>query len=169
MTSPGDPYYPLHDDNDDDGNNDEQDQQQFLHLVGEKMGDWRRGNIFEVVWLVLVYPGLPHHGDDYDDNEDGNGDDNDDDGGEYWETRQLLAHPGDPLHPHHRQHQQDHKSSGSNDPENQTQSKLQSLNLDKPHIVDSSVNDASEAVNLRVAQIKDGFTEADHVPGNIER
>ena len=33
---------------------DEQNQQQLLHLVGEKMGDWRtisvgRGNIFEVV------------------------------------------------------------------------------------------------------------------------
>ena len=80
----------------------------------------------------------------------------------------MLAHPGDPLHPHHRQHQQDHQSSGSNDPENQTRSKLQALNLDKPDIVDSSVNDAGEAVNLGVAQIKDGFTEADHVPGNIE-
>ena len=78
------------------------------------------------------------------------------------------GYPGDPLHPHHRQHQQDHKSSGSNDPENQTQSKLQALNPDKPDIVDSSVNDAGEAVNLGVAQIKDGFTEADHVPENIE-
>ena len=133
------------------------------------MGDWRTisvgwGNIFEVVWLVLVYSDLPHHDGDYDDNEDDNGDD----GGEYWETWLLPAYPGDPLHPHHRQHQQDHKSSGSNDPENQTQSKLQSLNLDKPHIVDSSVNDAGETVNLGVAQIKDGFTEADHVPENIE-
>ena len=79
-----------------------------------------------------------------------------------------MAYPGDPLHPHHRQHQQDHKSSGSDDPENQTQSKLQALNSDKPDIVDSSVNDAGEAVNLGVAQIKDGFTEAYHVPGNIE-
>ena len=42
------------------------------------------------------------------------------------------------------------------------------MNLYKPDIVDSSVNDAGEAVNLGVAQIKDGFTEADHVPGNIE-
>ena len=93
-------------------------------------------------------------------NNDDNDNDNDDydgdgrsGGGEYWETWQLLAYPGDPLHPHHRQHQQDHKSSGSDDPGNQTQSKLQSLNVDKPDIVDSSVNDAGEAVNLGVAQI----------------
>ena len=119
-------------------------------------------------WRTLVIHSIPKMMMNDDNNYDDNDDDGGNSGGEYWETWQLLAYPGDPLHPHHRQHQQDHKSSRSNDPENQTQSKLQALNPDKPDIVDSSVNDAGEAVNLGVAQIKDGFTEADHVPKNIE-
>ena len=35
-----------------------------------------------------------------------------------------------------------------------------------PNIIDSSVDDAGEAVNLCVAQIKDGLAKADHIPGN---